>query len=118
MYQPRLWNEMMTTHGAVSEQDKAGVLDAHTLIDGNWLQGQTVDVPSPYDGKPVGAVHNSTVQQVGQAVESAARASAAWGEKPAYERSAILADIARLLHSKTDELARVMALDTVMKMVV
>lgn len=102
----------MTTHGAVSGQDKAAVLDAHTLIDGKWLQGQIVDVPSPYDGKPVGAVHNSTVQQVGQAVESAARAGAAWGEKPAYERSAVLADIARLMHSKADELARVMALQT------
>lgn len=91
---------------------KSEIYEARTLIGEKWIEGTTTIVPSPFDGKPAGIIHNSTPQNVIDAIDSAAKAGKTWAKAPAYLRASILQAITRLMEEHADELARLMTLQT------
>jgi betaine-aldehyde dehydrogenase len=87
------------------------------LIDGEWVAaagGDTMDVHSPATGEVVGRVQKGTAQDVDRAVAAARRAfdDGRWSEMGFADRSAILWKAADLLEQRTQEVARLEALQT------
>ena len=89
-----------------------GLFEAKTLIDASWHEGHTTIIPAPFDEQPAGRIHNSSLQNVEDAVTSSARAGKAWAKLAAYQRASILYALARLMEKRGDELARLMAHQT------
>ncbi len=81
------------------------------LIDGNWTEardGDTWQVVNPASEAPVATVPFGGAAEVEAAIDAAQRALPGWGALTAYERGAILRDIADALRSRVDELAPIM----------
>lgn len=76
------------------------------LIDGTDVtSGDAIEVRSPYDGSPVGAVPACTTEHLDRAVAVALDRHRA-GPPPAHERAAILDRVAAALAGRLDEFAR------------
>jgi acyl-CoA reductase-like NAD-dependent aldehyde dehydrogenase len=87
--------------------------EARTLIDGRWRAGdRTVEVRSPYDGRAVGLVHETTAGDVDAAVASARAAYATWRLAPAHRRSALLHATAALVRRDAEAMAQLLTAHT------
>ena len=90
---------------------KAKLMQYKLLIDGNWtdaLDGENWQVVNPATEAPVAAVPFGGAAEVEAAIDAADRALPAWQGMTAYERGAILRDVADELRSRADELAPIM----------
>lgn len=83
----------------------ATAFQVRALIDGRWLDGHRKPIRYPYDGTVVAEVHENSVSQVIDAVESSRHAWETWKREPAHRRSAILAKTAEIMSQRADELA-------------
>ncbi len=81
------------------------------LIDGEWLDaadGGTWQVVNPATEQPVATVPFGGAEETTRAITAAHEALPGWQRMTAYERCAILRDIAAALRARVDELAPVM----------
>ncbi|MEZ5076231.1 MAG: aldehyde dehydrogenase family protein [Solirubrobacterales bacterium] len=87
------------------------VTDHPLLLAGSPTEtGEWAEVPSPYDGEPVGRVAIGDAALVEEAVQSAHAAFSA-AALPQHERAAVLERAAELVAERTDELALTIALE-------
>lgn len=88
---------------------------ARMLIDGNWvdsLSGATLSVEAPAKRRPIADIPRGNAADVDRAVQAAAKAFPAWSKVPPRERGRLLQRIADALEARSEELARVIALET------
>jgi acyl-CoA reductase-like NAD-dependent aldehyde dehydrogenase len=88
---------------------------ARMLIDGAWvdsLSGAFLSVENPAKRCPVGEVPRGDAADVNGAVEAAARAFPAWSKVAPRDRGRLLLHIADTLETRSEELARTIALET------
>ena len=81
------------------------------LIDGRWQDaraGDTWEVVNPATEMPVGTVPFGGAEETSDAIAAAYGAQPGWAGLTAYERSAILRDIADALRARAEELAPIM----------
>src|ERR1035437_972598 len=86
--------------------------EVRALIGGQWLTGSPRPVHYPYDGSVVAMVHENTVAQVQEAVESAAAAWQLWRREPAHSRSSMLAKVSEVMSQRAEEMAEVISRGT------
>jgi aldehyde dehydrogenase (NAD+) len=86
------------------------------LIDGQWrsaVNGQTIEVLNPCDGKPFTTIDRGTSADIDLAVAAAQRAlDGAWGRMTATERGRILMKFGELIIQHAEEIALIEARDT------
>lgn len=89
-------------------------LQCFNLVDGEKLAptGASRPVESPYFGTSMGVVTDSTVADVQNAVNAAARAFPAWRATPRMERAALLRRYRELLVAHSAELSTLVALES------
>lgn len=90
----------------------SSITEAFTVIGDQRIKGEEVTLASPYNGEPVGTIHNSTPKDVQAAIASSAQAGKSWSRTPAHARSALLMKVAGLMQQRSDELATIMARQT------
>jgi succinate-semialdehyde dehydrogenase/glutarate-semialdehyde dehydrogenase len=81
------------------------------FIGGTWCDsasGKTFDVENPATGEVIATVPEATREDMERAIDRAAGAQPAWGDRPAVERARILRDAAMLMLEESDRLARIM----------
>ena len=85
------------------------------LIDGAWvdsMSGKLLSVENPAKGCPIAEVPRGDTADVNGAVEVAARAFPAWSKVAPRDRGRVLLRVAEALETRTEELARTIALET------
>jgi acyl-CoA reductase-like NAD-dependent aldehyde dehydrogenase len=85
------------------------------LIDGAWTDaanGGTWNVMNPALEEVIRAVPYGGREDCRAAIEAAARAFPAWSRRTAYERGAILARAAQLLRERSDEIGRMIVMES------
>jgi acyl-CoA reductase-like NAD-dependent aldehyde dehydrogenase len=101
--------------GEVTSRETArtgnGLGEYRFLAAGEWGTGTTYTVRCPYDGEPVATVHRAGRDDLERAIQGAVRAFDVTRKFPAYQRSTILRDIARIIGERSEELARTIALE-------
>jgi len=89
---------------------------AQVFIDGKWLEpasGQTIQMISPSDSKPIGAIARGTKPDIDAAVAAARRAfDGPWARVTATERGRLLVKLGQLILQHHEELAQLEANDT------
>jgi len=93
----------------------AKVLSGKHLIDGalrDAASGRTYPVINPATAKPFAEAADGNAADVDLAVDAAARAQAAWARIPARKRGDALIACAALLDQHSEEIARLLALET------
>ncbi len=89
---------------------------AQVFIDGKWLEpasGQTIQMISPSDSKPIGAIARGTKPDIDAAVAAARRAfEGPWARVTATERGRLLVKLGQLILQHHEELAQLEADDT------
>lgn len=93
----------------------ASELSGKLLIGGEWtpaISGRTFDVLNPAKGEIVGKAALGEAEDVDRAVAAAVEAQKAWRETPARQRGKLVAECGRLLAEHTEELARLITLET------
>lgn len=89
---------------------------AQVFIDGKWLEpasGQTIQMISPSDSRPIGAIARGTKPDIDAAVTAARRAfGGPWSRVTATERGRLLTKLGQLILEHHEELAQVEASDT------
>ena len=86
----------------------------------NWINGaestarpaRTFEKFNPATGKILCHAARSDVDDVREAVAAAKAAQAAWAETPAVRRGEILFEIVLAIKKRTDEIAKIVALET------
>jgi acyl-CoA reductase-like NAD-dependent aldehyde dehydrogenase len=82
------------------------------FLDGKWvLEGEAIDVRSPYDSSVAGKVHRATVKHAEAAVSAGLRAFEMTRKMAAYERQRILREISTAIQANREEFATLMALE-------
>lgn len=80
------------------------------LVDGKWHKSDEIhEVKSPYNGEVIGTFYRPTDKDIESAIEASVRAFRVTKKMPPYERSEILANIARILTEKKEEMAQTIA---------
>ena len=90
-------------------------LSGHHLIDGKLVapkNGKTFDVINPATGKVIGQAADGDADDVAIAVDIAKKAQKDWAERPARERGKLVAECGRVLMAHTEELGRLVALES------
>jgi betaine-aldehyde dehydrogenase len=117
-------NETDTSMGrqavTVAEQTLASAVaganrQARMLINGAWvdsLSGAHLTVENPAKRSPVAEVPRGDAADVNAAVEAAARAFPAWSKVAPRDRGRMLLRIADTLETRSEEMARTIALET------
>ena len=85
------------------------------LIDGDWVAsgtGRTLSVENPAKRRPIAEVPRADAEDVDRAVQAAAAAFPAWSKVTPRDRGRMLLRIADALEARTEELARLIALET------
>jgi acyl-CoA reductase-like NAD-dependent aldehyde dehydrogenase len=85
------------------------------LIDGAWvdsMSGELLSVENPAKRCPIAEVPRGDTADVNGAVEAAARAFPAWSKVAPRDRGRMLLRIAEVLETRSEELARTIALET------
>jgi aldehyde dehydrogenase (NAD+) len=93
----------------------AGQLSGKLLRDGGLLpaaSGKTFPVVNPATGQKIADAALGEAADVDAAVESAAKAQAAWAKLTARQRGKAVAECGRLLNEHVEELGRLVALET------
>src|SRR5215472_12898657 len=96
-------------------QAQTAMRQARMLVAGAWvssLSGGTLTVENPAKRKPIATIPRGDASDVSRAVEAAARAFSAWRKVVPRDRGHLLLRIADRMESKTEELARLIALET------
>jgi len=99
----------------IRPQAQTAMRQTRMLIDGDWvssLSGGTLTVENPAKRKPIATIPRGDASDVSRAVEAAARAFPAWRKVVPRDRGHLLLRIADRMESKTEELARLIALET------
>lgn len=100
---------------ALSEESKSGFLGtaaAGSYIDGSWVHTEReFEVINPATAQPFARVSEIDLHHVQQALKAADRAAAAWREKTALERSAILHRVADELLRRRSDIAKTITLE-------
>ena len=80
----------------------------HIYIDGAWRRsaGGVIDVESAITGEVFGRIPDGTVEDVNQAVSAARAAFPSWSQTPVDVRLDVLAQLAKKLDERSDELTR------------
>ena len=94
--------------------DPAAVRDAAMFIDGRWVgaaSGETFEARSPSRGEVIAMLPRGGREDARRAVAAARAAQAAWAARSPFERAAVLERTARILETRTDELATALTLD-------
>src|SRR5579871_1177989 len=82
------------------------------LLNGRWIEhGPTAPVRSPYTGEIVGNVVSATRTHAEEAIAGAVQAFEGTRKLPAYERQRILQRVAHEIAARTEDFARLMALE-------
>lgn len=86
-------------------------MKARNYIAGQWEDGagDLIEVVDPSNGAIVGSIAAASDSQVVAAVDAARAALPSWGTVPIVQRAAILSGAARYLHSRREELSRLLA---------
>jgi len=90
-------------------------LSGRLLIDGELIQAtskRTFPVVNPATGQRIADAAEADASDVDNAVRAAVRAQVAWAKVPARERGRLVAEAARLLSAHSEEIARLVALET------
>lgn len=90
-------------------------LSGHHLINGKLVapkNGKTFDVINPATGKVIGQAADGDSDDVSSAVAVAKAAQKDWAERPARERGKLVAECGRVLMAHTEELGRLVALES------
>ena len=77
------------------------------LVDGKWVvseSGNTLDVPSPIDGTLVGRTQAITQTELDDLIGNAHQAQPGWADTPAWKRSQVLHQGARLVEKHAQEM--------------
>jgi acyl-CoA reductase-like NAD-dependent aldehyde dehydrogenase len=88
---------------------------AKMLIDGNWVDsaaGDTLGVENPANRQTIAQIPRGGAADVERAVQAAARAFPAWSKVPPRDRGRMLLGIAEAMEARSEELARLIALET------
>jgi aldehyde dehydrogenase (NAD+) len=106
-----------TTPAAVTldQQALATALSGKHLIGGQLVpakSGKTFAVVNPATGTEIGQAADGDAADVEAAVADADRAQKAWARMPSRKRGALVSQCAALLKEHTEELARLIALET------
>jgi acyl-CoA reductase-like NAD-dependent aldehyde dehydrogenase len=84
----------------------------HLFIDGEYVEaGEYRPLLSPYSGEQIAEVAYAGAAEVERAIEAAERARPLMAGMPAHERAAILEKLVSLIREKTEECARLIALE-------
>jgi acyl-CoA reductase-like NAD-dependent aldehyde dehydrogenase len=81
------------------------------LVAGEWLDGTPYTVACPYDGKPAATVHRAGPEHLERATRSAVEAFEHTRKLPGHKRAAILRAIGAAISARSEELARIIALE-------
>jgi succinate-semialdehyde dehydrogenase/glutarate-semialdehyde dehydrogenase len=85
------------------------LLKTDALIGGQWVAGDVrFDVVDPATGAKLADVANLGSAEAADAIAAADKANAAWRQRPAKERAAVMMKWFALLHQHADDLARIM----------
>lgn len=88
------------------------VLKKNLFINGEWIEADSyIALTSPYSEEIIAEIPSSTENEVNTAIEAAYNARVVMGKMPAHRRSAILEKLASLLEERSDEAARIIALE-------
>lgn len=99
----------------VNPHELAKALSGRMLIDGELvpaISGKTFDAVNPATGKVIGQVPYGEAADVDKAVASAMRAQKEWARVPARQRGKAMMQCVQALLERTEEIARLIALDT------
>lgn len=84
----------------------------HLFIDGEWVEaGEYRPLFSPYSGEQIVEVAYAGAAEVERAIEAAERARPIMASMPAHERAEILEKLVSLIREKSEECARLIALE-------
>jgi len=82
------------------------------LLNGRWIDdGPVLPVRSPYTGETVAHVVAATKRHAEEAIAAAVEAFAVTRRIPAYERQRVLQRVSDQMASRSEEFARMMALE-------
>ncbi|GAX90873.1 aldehyde dehydrogenase family protein [Effusibacillus lacus] len=82
------------------------------FINGEWINSQNyTTLVSPYTGEPITEIPAATAEEVDRAIEAAYQARGIMAKMPAHQRANILENLCRLLEQRSDEAARIIALE-------
>jgi betaine-aldehyde dehydrogenase len=100
-----------------SEQTRAvaSLRKAQMLIGGSWVDseaGETLDVENPAKRQKIAEIPRGRAVDVNLAVQAAARAFPSWSKVAPRDRGRLLLRIAEALEARSEELGRLIALET------
>jgi acyl-CoA reductase-like NAD-dependent aldehyde dehydrogenase len=80
---------------------------------GQWIaRGSVAEIHSPFDGSVVGAVHLAGIEEVEASISGAETAFETTRKLPSFKRQSVLRQIAESITRRTEEFARIMALES------
>ncbi len=88
---------------------------AQMLIAGEWVDsasGETLDVETPGNRQKIAEISRGGASDVDRAVQAATQAFPGWSKTPPRDRGRLLLRIAEALETRSEELARIIALET------
>ena len=87
------------------------MLTCDNFINGVWTQGESgkSDIISPQTGQKIGDYSTPSAKQIEQAIQSAAKAQAAWGKAPLKERAKVLFSARNILLRDQDAISKLKA---------
>jgi betaine-aldehyde dehydrogenase len=99
----------------IRPQAKSELRQARMLIDGSWVNsvsGATLTVENPAKRRPIAVIPRGDAADVAGAVEAASRAFTTWSKIAPRDRGRLLLRIADKMEAETEEMARLIALET------
>lgn len=86
--------------------------DYKMLINGEWVSSdEKIEVLNPYNGTVLGTVPKATKSDLDNAIKAAEEGFKVISKMPAYQRSKILENTARLIEEQQEEIARTISLE-------
>ncbi len=89
-------------------------MQQYLLINGALVEGKgrADNIVNPENGETIASIKGADRGQVDEAVQAAEKAFGAWSQVPPGERSGLLMQVADVIEERSEELARLEALDT------
>jgi acyl-CoA reductase-like NAD-dependent aldehyde dehydrogenase len=82
------------------------------FINGEWIEGKEYsELRSPYTEEVIAEIPMATAEDVEQAIQAAEQAKKVMAKMPAFKRANILEALARKLEERSDEAAKIIALE-------
>lgn len=88
-------------------------IECPNLYGKSWKlgSGDKIDVYSPYNGKAVGFIQNSSPEDVDAAIKIADEAAKKWGQTPIKERTTVMFKFREILLRDIDKIANIVSLE-------